>query len=173
MRSGVSAERTADRTGTESFGGRGRHRRRDRRRRRLGHQQHPLGRRVGVQGGERVERGQPADGLGQVAAADAEHVRDADAGHVEQAGDLLGAGARRGHQADRPGPDDVGEAEGDAGDDRRPAVGTHDQDAGVVRGALQRHLVLDRDAVGEDQHAAAGRDRVGGLRDGVLTGHAR
>jgi hypothetical protein len=137
----------------------------------LGHQHHPLGGRVGVQGGERVERREPADGLREVAAPDTEDVRDADPGHVEQAGDLLGAGARRGDQADRPGADDVGEAERDAGDDRRPAVGAHDEDAGVVGGPLQRDLVLDGDAVGEDQHAAAGGDRVGGLRDGVRAGH--
>jgi hypothetical protein len=36
---------------------------------------------------------------------------------------------------------------------------------------LQRHLVLDGDAVGEDQHAAAGGDGVGGLGDGVGAGH--
>ena len=96
-----------------------------------------------------------------------------DAGRVEQAGDLLRTGAAGGDQPDRPGADDVGEAERDAGDDRRAAVGAHDQDAGVVRGLLERHLVLDRDAVGEDQHAAAGGDRVGGLGDGVLAGHAR
>ena len=67
---------------------------------RLGDQQHPLGGRVGVERGQRVERGQPTDGLGQVAPTDAEHVRDADAGGVEQAADLLGAGA--GLAATRP-----------------------------------------------------------------------
>ena len=41
-----------------------------------------------------------------------------------------------------------------------------------MRGALERDLVLDGDAVGEDQHAAAGGDRVGGLGDGVLAGDA-
>ena len=143
----------------------------DRRRRRLGHQQHPLGGGVGVQGRERVEGGEPADLGLQVAAADAEHVRDADAGHVEQARDLLGAGAAGRHHPDRSRPDDVGEAERDAGDDRRAAVGAHHQDAGVVRRPLERHLVLDRDAVGEDEHAAAGGDGVGGLGDGVLAGH--
>ena len=143
----------------------------DLRRRRLGHQQDPLGGGVGVQRGERVEGGEPADLGLQVAAADAEHVRDADAGHVEQARDLLGAGAAGRHHPDRSRPDDVGEAQRDAGDDRRPAVGAHHQDAGVVRRPLERHLVLDGDAVGEDEHAPAGGDGVGGFGDGVLAGH--
>ena len=129
VRSGVSGDRAAERTGTESSaaaaatdcatdgaGG-------------LDTSSTRSVRRVGVQGGERVERRQPADGLRQVAPADAEDVRDADAGHVEQAGDLLRAGAGGGDQPDRPRTDDVGEAERDAGDDRRPAVGAHDQHA--------------------------------------------
>ena len=172
VRSGVSGESAAERTGTESSAAAASTRCRDRRRRRLGDQQHPLGGRVGVQRGQRVEGGQPADGLGQVAPADTEHVarrrrRPCRAGRRP-------AGRRCRDAATRPTgprPDDVGEAEGDAGDDRRPAVGAHDQHAGVVRGALERHLVLDRDAVGEDQHAAAGGDRVGGLGDGVGPGH--
>jgi hypothetical protein len=94
------------------------------------------------------------------------------AARVEQARHLLRAGAAGGDQPDRAGADDVGEAERDAGDDRGAAVGAHDQHAGLVRGALEQHLVLDRDAVGEDQHAAAGGDRVGGLGHGVLPGHA-
>jgi hypothetical protein len=45
-------------------------------------------------------------------------VRDAHAGGVEQAADLLGAGPAGRDQADRTGADDVGEAERDPGDDR-------------------------------------------------------
>jgi hypothetical protein len=41
-----------------------------------------------------------------------------------------------------------------------------------VRGLLQRDLVLDGHPVGEDQHAAAGGDRVRRLRDRVLPGDA-
>ena len=52
-----------------------------------------------------------------------------DAGLVEQAHHLLRAGAGGGDEADRPGPDGVGEAEPDAADDGRAAVGAHDEQA--------------------------------------------
>ena len=78
--------------------------------------------------------GRPAaDRGGQVAAADAEAVRHADAGAVEQAHQLLGAGAGRGDDADRAGPHDVGEAEPDAADDGGAAVGAHHQQAALGR----------------------------------------
>ena len=99
-------------------------------RRRLGHDDDRGGGRVGGQGRERLPGGAAADGRGQVAAADAEAVAHADAGGVEQAHDLLGAGARGGDEPDRAGARGVGEAERDPADDRGAAVGAHQQHVG-------------------------------------------
>ena len=127
--------------------------------------------RVGGEGGERLLRRAGGDLGRQVTAADAEAVADPDPGGVEQAHDLLGARAGGRDEADRPRPHDVGEAERDAADDGRAAVGAHDEHIGGSGGVLEAHLVLDRDVVREDHDGHPGADGVERLRDGVLAGH--
>ena len=117
----------------------------------------------------RVER--PRDGGLEVAPADAEAVAQPHTGGIEQAHHLLRAGAGRRHHADRTGPHDVGEPEGDATDVGGAAVGAHHQHVGGGRGVLEAQLVVDGDVVGEEHHAQAGGDGVEGLGHGVLTGH--
>ena len=70
-------------------------------RRRLGDEQQRLGLVVGGEHVHRLAEHDPADVGRQVAPADADDLRDADAGGVEQAGRLLRAGARGGDDADR------------------------------------------------------------------------
>ena len=113
----------------------------------------------------RVER--PRTAGGQVAPADAEAVAHAHPGGVEQAHDLLGAGARGGDEPDRAGARGVGEAERDPADDRGAAVGAHEQHVGLGGRVLERDLVLDADVVGEEHHRQPRVDRVEGLDDGV------
>ncbi len=57
--------------------------------------------------------------------------------------DLLRAGAGGGDHADRAGPEHVGEAEADAADHGRAAVGAHDQQAALLGPLLQQALLLD------------------------------
>jgi hypothetical protein len=130
-----------------------------------------LGRRVGGERTQRLPGRAPTDGRLEVAAADAEAVRDADPGRVEQAHDLLGAGPRRGDDADRAGAHDVGEPEGDPADVGGAAVGPHDEHVSGGGGVLEVHLVLDGHVVGEEHHRQAGGDGVEGLGDGVLPRH--
>ena len=101
---------------------------------------------VPVVGGQQLEAApdhHPADLGAQVAPADADRVRDPDPRRVEQAADLLRPGARRADDADRPALDRVGEAERDAVDDRRAAVGAHEQQPALERAALERGLLLE------------------------------
>ena len=93
---------------------------------------------VGGQQLERRPRHQPADLGAQVAAADADRVRDAHPGGVEQAAHLLDAGPGRADDPDRPAPDRVREPERDAVDDRGAAVGAHEQQVALDRPPLQR-----------------------------------
>ena len=72
----------------------------------------------------------------QVVAAGADGVRDAGAEPVDAGGDLLRAGARGADHADRAAPHDVGEAERNAVDDRRAAVGPHDQEVALAASRL-------------------------------------
>ena len=83
-------------------------------------------------------RHQPADLGRQVAAADADRVRDADVRGVEQAAHLLDARPGGADDPDRPAGDRVGEPERDAVDDRRAAVGPHEEQAALGRPPLQR-----------------------------------
>ena len=138
---------------------------------RLGHDDDALGGGVGGERRERLARGATAHRGGEVATPDAEAVAHADPRRVEQRHHLLGSGARRRDDADRAGSHDVGEAEGDAADDRGAAVGSQDEHAGTGGRVLECHLVLDGDVVGEDHDAHAGRDRVERLGGGVRTGH--
>ena len=81
----------------------------------------------------------------QVAAADADDLRHADAGGVEQARRLLRARARPRRRC-RRGPDahDVGEAEPDAAEHRGAAPRAHDQQPALAAAALERDLVARR-----------------------------
>ena len=127
---------------------------------RLGHHHDQFGGRVGVQHVQRGERGPPGHRGGQVPPAHAQAVRDAHAGRVEQAHHLLRTGTRRGDQADRAGPDHVGEAEADPADDRRTAVRPHHEQPVFGGPVLEPHLVSHRDVVGEQQHRGARVERV-------------
>ena len=98
-------------------------------------------------------------------------VADADPGGVEQAADLLGAGAGGGDRPTGPGAHDVGEAEPDAADDRGAAVGAHDEHVRGGRGVLEAHLVLDRDVVAEDHDREAGPSASSASVNGVLPRH--
>ncbi len=93
--------------------------------RRLGQHDDEFGPRVPVEQLHRREGRPAADRCGQVAPADAEHGRDADAGRVEQARHLLRAGARCRDDADRTRAKCVGEAEPEAADNRGAAVRAH------------------------------------------------
>ena len=120
---------------------------------------------------DRLAGRQPADLGAEVAAADAQRRGDPDAGVVEQREQLLAAGAGRGDDADRPGRDDVGEAQPDAVEDGGPAVGSHDEQAALGGVPLERELLLDRHVVAEDHHVAAGLERVHGLDERRRAGH--
>ena len=61
---------------------------------------------------------------------------------------------------DRPGLDDVGEAEPEPADDRGAAVGAHHQQPALGRDPLEGDLLLDRHVVAEDHHVAAGVEGV-------------
>ena len=107
----------------------------DLRRGRLGDEQQRLGLVVGGEHVHRLAEHDPADVGRQVAPADADDLRHADAGRVEQAGRLLGAGAGGGDDADRAGRDDVREAETDVAEHRGPAAGAHDEQPELLRRA--------------------------------------
>ena len=92
----------------------------------------------GIEGGSGLHR------EGQIATAGSEDRADADAGGVEQCTHLLRPGARRGNDPDPARPHHVGEAEPDAADDRRAAVGSHDQEAATVSLVLQSDLLIHR-----------------------------
>jgi hypothetical protein len=98
-------------------------------------------------------------------------VRDAVARRVDQAGDLLGAGARGSHHAHRPGADDVGEAQPDAREHRGAALRAHHQQPALRAAALERDLVVERDVVGEQEDVQAPGQRAIGLERRVLAGH--
>jgi hypothetical protein len=134
--------------------------------RRLGHHHDQLGGGVGVEQVEGAQRGQSAHGLGQVTPADAETVRDADPGAVEQRHQVLRARAGGGDDPDRTGTDHVGEAEPDPADDGGAAVGPHHQDTGLGGTLLEQHLLLQGHVVAEDHGEQAGVDRVEGVGEG-------
>ena len=94
-----------------------------------------------------------------------------DAQAVDQAGDLLQAGAGGGDHADRPAPHHVGEAERHAVDDRRAAVGTHHQQAAALRVALERDLVGDRHVVAEEHDVEAEAERLHRLGGRIFARH--
>ena len=91
------------------------------------------GRRIRVERVDRRERAERADPRVEVAAADADAVRDAAAHARDERGDFLQAGAGGRHDADVAARHDVGEGERRAGDERRAAVGSHDQEPALAR----------------------------------------
>ena len=143
--------------------------------RRLGDQHDVVGAGSASSMPQRGDRTPAADRLGQVAAADPEHLGDGDPGLVQQAGQLLGAGSGGGDDADpRAGvgcAQHIGESESDAADDGRPAVRSHHQHPGRGGRVLEGELVLDRHVVGEDHHVPAGVDRVQSLAEHCWPGH--
>ena len=127
-----------------------------------------------VVGGEQLHRlaeHDPADLRGQVAPADADDLRHADAGAVEQHRRLLGARAGRGDDPDRAAPHDVREPEPDAAEHRRAAARTHHEQAMVGAAALELDLVGGRHVVGEQEHVQSLGQRAVGLEHGVLARH--
>ena len=118
----------------------------------------------------RLAEHDPADVGRQVAPADADDLRHADAGRVEQAGRLLGAGAGGGDDADRAGGDDVREAEADVAEHRGPAAGTHDEQPQRLAALLELELVVERDVVGEEEDVHAGAERAVRFERRVLAG---
>ncbi len=126
-----------------------------------------------VVGGEhphRLGEHDPADRGGQVAPADADDLRDADPGAVEQARGLLRAGPGRGDDADAAGAHDVGEPEPDRAEHRGAAARAHDQQAEVRAAALELDLVALGDVVGEEEDVQALGERAVGLEGRVLAG---
>ncbi len=84
---------------------------------------------------------------------------------------LLGAGARSGDHPDPPRRDDVGEAEREPVEDGGAGAGAHDEAAEAVGAALEGDLVLDGDAVAEQEHVQARPEGLVGLERRVLAGH--
>ena len=113
----------------------------------LGHQQQRLGLLVARQHREALAHHRAAHRGRQVATADADDVRHAAAGGVDQAGDLLRAGARGSDDPHRARAHDVGESEPDAGQHRGAALGPHHQEPALGAAALERDLVVERHVV--------------------------
>src|SRR5215211_1698823 len=129
----------------------------------FGDDHHPLGPLVGGQEVEGAEGHDAADLGGEVAAADADGVGDADPGGVEEAGDLLDAGAGGADDADRAAADGVGEPEADAVEDGGAAVGAHEQEAALGRDPLAGGLGGRVEAVGEAEDVEPGLEGLGDL----------
>ena len=113
-----------------------------------------------------------ADRGRQVAPADADDVRHAAAGGVEQAGDLLRAGARPRRRCPRgPRRTTLAKPSPTPAEHRGAALGSHHQQAALGAAALERDLVLERHVVGEEEDVQAARQRAVGLERRVLAGH--
>ena len=137
-------------------------------RRRLGDEQQRLGLVVVRQHPHRLAEHDPADVRRQVAPADADDLRHADAGAIEQDRDLLRAGPGGGHDPDRAGLDHVHEAQADAAEHRRAALRAHHQQAALGAALLERDLVVHRHVVREQEDVHAGGQRAVRLERRVL-----
>jgi hypothetical protein len=140
-------------------------------RRRFGDHHDGLGPRVGRQGLQGEEGHLATDLFAQVPAAHADALGDALA-QGGQAGDhRLQPGARGRDEAHAPRLHHVVEAEPDAVQIGGAAVRAHAQQAALERLVFQRHFVLDRHVVAEQEHVEAaleGAQRLGlgvGARD--------
>ena len=136
----------------------------------LGHQQQRPRRLVAREQREPLAHHRAAHRRGQVAPADADDVRHAAAGGVEQARDLLRPRPGGGDDPHRPGAHDVGEAEADPGEHGGAAFGPHDEQVALRAAALERHLVVDGDVIGEEEDVQPARERAMGLERRVLAG---
>ena len=101
-----------------------------------------------------------ADSLVEVAAADADAMRDAAAEARDQAGYFLQPGARGRDDADVAARDDVRKRDRRPGDQRRAAVRAHEKQPLVAREELQRALLFDRNARGEHERVQPGAKRA-------------
>ena len=107
----------------------------------------------------------------EVTAAGADGVRDAATESMHEGRHFLDAGSRGADHADGPATNAVREAEADTVDDRRPALRPHDEQAAPARPALERSLVVQRDAIAEEKHVQSGRERLLRLEGGVRARH--
>ena len=112
-----------------------------------------------------------ADLWGQVASADADDLADSHAPAIEQRHGLLGARAGGSDHADGPGPDRVREPQANAPEHRRSGARTHQQPATGQRVILERHFLVDRHVVAEQQDVQVGRESLVGGQRGVVPGH--
>ncbi len=121
-------------------------------RRRLGDQQQRLGRVVGGEHAHRLAEHDPADLGRQVAPADADDLRHADA---RRASSRIAASWAPVPAAATiptvPGTDDVGEAEPDLPEHRGPAAGAHHEQPQLRAAALELDLVGGGHVVGEQE----------------------
>jgi hypothetical protein len=120
--------------------------------RRFRHDDDDLGRRVIAQQLERLKRRAATDLRCQVASAGADRMTDTLARLMQQARHFLQTCARGADQADAAAPDHVRKPESDAVQDRRAAVGAHDEQTLVAGSAFEIDLVFERHVVGEEEH---------------------
>ena len=137
---------------------------------RLGDHRDDLDLRVGGQGLEGGQGRGAAYLVVEVAAARPQGVAHPHPGVVEQAAQLLDAGAGGAHDAHRPGAHRVGEAEAHPVDDGRARPRAHDQEAAPGRLLLEGHLLGEGHVVAEDHHRHPGLQGVHGLDEGVRAG---
>src|SRR5262245_64425286 len=90
---------------------------------------------------------------------------------MDEARDLLDTGARSADDTDRAPTDAVRESEPDAVHDRGAALGPHDDQAEIPRAPLEGHLVGQGDAVAEQEHVKARRQRLVSVDRRVRTGY--
>ena len=169
-RRSLPAEQTGD-DGLARGAGGGQHALGDAGRGRLGHErEHP---RVGIQRepAQRLERREPADHRIEVTAAGADRLRDAAAETVQETRDLLQPRARRADQPDRAAANTVGEADPDSVEDGGSALGAHHEEPGARGAPLESDLLLERDAVTEDEDVMPGGERLMSLVGGVGSRH--
>jgi hypothetical protein len=84
-----------------------------------------------------LEHRHAADVGGEIPPSGADRLGDARTQPVDQAHHLLQPGARGGNAADGAAPDDVGEGQRYAIDDRRTAIGSHQETSALAREAFQ------------------------------------
>ncbi len=139
--------------------------------RRLGNQDDGFGRRIVGQRLQCRQRHHAADFGGQIAAADADPVRDALAQCREPGHDRLQTGSGGCHATDPAALHDVEKAESLAAQIGRSAVRPHAQKSTFEGLLLQLDLGLQRDVVAEQEHIEVAVKRAPGFRRRVLTGH--
>ena len=101
--------------------------------------------------------------------ADADRLAHPGAHRVDQARNLLQAGARRCDQADVAAPHRVGEAERHAIDDRGAAIGAHHHQPARARQFLERDFVGEIDVVAEHHHVESEVQRLPRLRRRIVS----